>query len=271
MTTVPTKQLSGLGTIATQNASSVSITGGSVSGLTLVATAGVQLLSTGEIQTIGVGNGSVSGNARGIGAIDLQTSRALATQVASGAYSFVVGSNNTANTTNAIAIGDSNVANQVNSIVTGNQGISRYHTCHTHGISGFSSTAGTAQTHLVMLRGETTDATLTELLTPARWSIAANRTFVFDILITARRAATDDESAGFRVTGVIDRNAATTSVALVGSVTKTVLGRDHAAWDVTVDADPTLGIGSLRVRVQGESGKTIRWVAFGRLVEVSGA
>ena len=45
----------------------------------------------GALQTKGIGGGSVIGNARGLGAIDLQTTRLLATEVASGVFSTVNG------------------------------------------------------------------------------------------------------------------------------------------------------------------------------------
>jgi len=56
----------------------------------------------------GNGNGSTTGNARGTGAIDLQTNRGAATQVASGNYSTVIGYRNTASALDSFAIGDSN-------------------------------------------------------------------------------------------------------------------------------------------------------------------
>ena len=52
--------------------------------------------------------GTIGGNARGSNAIDLQTSRTIATQVASGTGSIVIGQNNTGSGGNAIAIGINN-------------------------------------------------------------------------------------------------------------------------------------------------------------------
>jgi len=63
----------------------------------------------------GNGNGSTTGNARGTGAIDLQTNRSAATQVASGNYSTVIGYRNTGSGTYSFAAGQSN-------LVSGNNG-----------------------------------------------------------------------------------------------------------------------------------------------------
>lgn len=62
---------------------------------------------------------AVGGNARGQYAIDLQTSRTAATQVASGTASFAAGSNNTASGANSTAIGNSSAASGSNSLALG--------------------------------------------------------------------------------------------------------------------------------------------------------
>lgn len=55
-------------------------------------------------------NTIIGGNPRGLGAVDLQTQRTAAIQVASGAGSFVMGVNNRASGTQAVAIGSSSIA-----------------------------------------------------------------------------------------------------------------------------------------------------------------
>lgn len=61
------------------------------------------------VQSYGIGNGAVVGNARGVGASDLQASRTLATQVASGKASWIPnGRNNAASSTRSVAAGDGN-------------------------------------------------------------------------------------------------------------------------------------------------------------------
>ncbi|MBI4784002.1 MAG: hypothetical protein HY785_22180 [Oscillatoriophycideae cyanobacterium NC_groundwater_1537_Pr4_S-0.65um_50_18] len=285
-----------------------SITGGTISGLTSFATTGMAIGSTGALQTTGVGSGSVAGNARGTGAVDLQTIRTAATQVASGNYSFVAGSNCTASSTSAIAIGNSasasgtsaiaigtlaaasslnavaigngstanstnaialgsSTASAFNSIATGSDAVSRRNGEHTHS-SGQASAAGDSQVSTILLNGITATATVTELTNPARIALVNDSTIQFEINVVARRTDADNESAAYELKGCIDRNTTAASTALVGTVTKTVVAEDTAAWDVAVTADTTNG--SLKISVTGEASKTIKWVAFCRLVEVQG-
>lgn len=91
-------------------------------------------------------------------------------------------------------------------------------------------------------------------------------TWLFSILVVARRTDADNESAMYKLEGGIDNNANT--VALVGTVTKTVLAEDTVAWDVNVLANNTTK--TLDVQVTGENAKTIRWVAVVNLVQVTG-
>ncbi|HNW97448.1 MAG TPA: tail fiber domain-containing protein [Bacteroidales bacterium] len=76
------------------------------SALLQVSDSGLVIKSTGEIQTIGKGTGTIIGNARGLGSIDLQTKRDTANLVASGQYSVIGG-------------GISNLANYNYSTVSG--------------------------------------------------------------------------------------------------------------------------------------------------------
>ncbi|OGR50829.1 MAG: hypothetical protein A2049_02105 [Elusimicrobia bacterium GWA2_62_23] len=79
--------------LANVNAASLVIAG---SGLSIATSAyagasGVFISSGGAVQTAGAGHGSVAGAARGLGAVDLQTSRIVAGQVAGGQFSFLGG------------------------------------------------------------------------------------------------------------------------------------------------------------------------------------
>lgn len=98
--------------------------------------------------------------------------------------------------------------------------------------------------------------------------IPSDSTYGFDILISARRTDADNESALYRHTGCVDRNALASTTALVGVVTKAVIAEDTAGWDSAVTADATLG--GITVTVTGANGSTIRWVAKVSLVEVTG-
>lgn len=250
---------------------------------------------------------SAGGNKRGAFAVDLQRDRASAARVASGQNSVIVGGasntasgnwsavlggeNNTASANYAAALaglnnsasgdyaatlgGAENAAGGIYSSAAGYYATAR----GLYGASAYASgrfaALGDAQTGRYVLRTSTTTATTTEMTSDGSAGSSTNRvvlpndsTYVFDILVVARRTDVDNESAGYRFTGVIDRNATAGSTAIVGTVTKTVLAEDSAAWDVTVDADTTNG--SLRVQVNGEAAKTIRWVAIVNTVEVVG-
>lgn len=137
-----------------------------------------------------------------------------------------------------------------------------------HAAGNFSS-SGDAQVSELVARNQTTDATTTELFldgSSERCTIDSDTSWMFTISIVARRTDADNESAMYKVEGGIDNNAGTT--ALVGSVTKTVIAEDTAAWDVTVTADNTNN--ALTIDVDGEGSKTINWVAKIELTEVSG-
>lgn len=81
--------------------------------------------------------------------------------------------------------------------------------------------------------------------------------FSLVINIVARRTDANDECAAYRFEVVADRNGATS--ALVGSVTKTVIAEDTAAWDADVTVDDASD--SIVITVTGELAKTILWFA----------
>ncbi len=137
--------------------------------------------------------------------------------------------------------------------------------------SGRFAASGDAQGSELVVRNSTSNATQTELFlngSSLRITLANDTTWAFEALIVARRTDADNESAAYRITGCIDRNDNAASTALVGSPTVTVISEDAAAWDADAAADTTNG--SLNFRVTGEAGKTIRWVGWVRLTEVTG-
>jgi hypothetical protein len=136
--------------------------------------------------------------------------------------------------------------------------------------AGIFTGAGDAQKSLYILRNSTTNATATELFTDgsaSRLVMPNNSAWTFTMLIVGRRTDATGGAAGYQVSGVIRKDTTAGSTALVGAVTKAILGETNAAWDVTVTADTTNG--SLRVQVTGEAAKTIRWVASVDTVEVT--
>ena len=283
---------------------------------------------SGAVQAHVADSTSTGGNKRGANAVDWQTTRSSATQVASGLQSVVVGgSGNTASAQYATVLGGfGNVASslvsmaggylctasfyesvafgynatssgqasfsmglQTNASAEGSQAFGYKTTASgneslAHGLqsvanklcqrsmaSGRFSGDGDAQASDLVVRNSTANATQTELFlngSSARITIPNDTTWAFECLLVARRTDADNESAAYRITGCIDRNANAASTALVGSPTVTVISEDTAAWDVDAVADTTNG--SLNFRVTGEAAKTIRWVGWVRLVEVTG-
>lgn len=243
--------------------------------------------------------GAIAGNARGNFSVDLQTSRSIAAHVASGANSAVLGgTGNRASGTSSVAVGDNveatnsyataiggsaNTASGTASICLGGSNSTAsadYGTTigyqasatfygQTALASGGFTGAGSAQGSHATLRGTTTDATPTEIFlngSNQRMSIPTDTSWSFLIQVIARRTDADNETNTYLRFGAIDNNAGTT--ALAGTVQSLSTVEEQAAWDVTITADDTND--SLKISVTGAASKTIRWVAFVTLVQVTG-
>ena len=271
---------------------------------------------------------ATGGDKRGSYAVDLQTLRSSANQVASGSYSSVIGGqsnrasgqwgttlggfgnlassmaataggyfcsatnfeafsfgyNCTASGLHAVALMNFATASGADSMSFGYSTTSSASYSFAHGAycvankqgqrafaPGRFAANGDAQASELVVRRSTTTATQSELFldgSSSRITIANDTTWAFEAFIVARRTDADNESAAYRITGCIDRNTNAASTALVGSPTVTVISEDTAAWDVDAVADTTNG--SLNFRVTGEAAKTIRWVGWVRLTEVTG-
>jgi len=99
-------------------------------------------------------------------------------------------------------------------------------------------------------------------------SIPNDTTYAFSIYVAARRTDADNESAGYRIEGVLDRNAAAGTTDFVGTPTTTVLGEDVAAWDAVAQVETANG--GLRVLCTGEAAKNIVWNAVFNITKVTG-
>lgn len=110
---------------------------------------------------LGVPDGTlVGGNVRGFGAADLQSSRGSATQVASGAYSAILGSSSTANNTGSIAIGYNSTSSGVysttigaNNTATGTSSIAMGLNCsasNANSITIGNNLSGTHESHIML-------------------------------------------------------------------------------------------------------------------------
>ena len=134
--------------------------------------------------------------------------------------------------------------------------------------SGGFVVEGDAQTSVHVSRQITADATARELFldgVSSRLTINSGRSMCFDILIVARSSG--GQSAAYRVHGLIENVAGTTTLVPPPSPVVEVLGEDDAAWDVSVQADNAND--ALVIIATGNTGDIIRWVATVRSVEVS--
>lgn len=141
--------------------------------------------------------------------------------------------------------------------------------------SGRFTALGDCQHEQVILRVQTVGAVTNQLLADGtvdsadrRISIATDSTYTFTGIVTARRASTANESAGWEIKGIIQNSGGTT--AFVGTPTVTLLGASAGAstWVIAITANDTLD--HLRIDATGETGKTIRWGAYVNLMKVAG-
>lgn len=133
---------------------------------------------------------------------------------------------------------------------------------------GKFSAVGDAQSTVLIVKGQTTDENPINLVANGTsWvTIPTDTTWMFRVSVVARRTDADGESAAYENIGCLDNNAGT--VALVGSVSQTVVAEDTSAWVFANAADNTNK--ALANYCYGESGKTINWVARIELTEVTG-
>lgn len=154
------------------------------------------------------------------------------------------------------------------------------------GIDGWASgTPGDSafiltQSYRMTLRASTTDATATQATSdgaavsefnrPALSnSLGASVITVHGIVTASGTGNNVTDGKGWEIACVL-RRGTSGNCALVGSVTKTVIGEGSGAttWDITLTADTTYQ--TLSLAVTGESGKTIRWAADLRVVHCTG-
>jgi len=229
--------------------------------------------------TVGGGTGSTI-NAASDGAVIAGGSRHTATgtstaigggsdNVASAAGATVVGGRtNTASGQDSTVLGGiTNVASGMTAVASGQGAIADANGMRAHG-SRFT-VAGDAQDSTVNVKVETTTATQTTLSLHGGGAllIPADTTWAVSALVVARRTDVDGENAAFRIDACIKRDAGSTT-ALVGTPIVTPLGATAGStWAATLTTSTP---GNINVRVTGEAGKTIRWLANIRIAHVSG-
>jgi len=132
-----------------------------------------------------------------------------------------------------------------------------------------AQTEGDYSTKRYVLHGVTTDDTETEIfvggVASTRIPVPTDTTVTADAVFTARRTDATGHSAGFHLYAVADNFSGTT--ADVGNVYEVTIADDSGNLAVDLQADDTTD--TIKVLVQGEASKTIRWMCVVTTVEVS--
>lgn len=193
------------------------------------------------------------------------------TNTASGLYSTVIGGqNNTASGSYSSAVGGSNAtSNAFNSIVLGGtygsvKGISNYVVSSSSSASYI--TPGASQAGCLILAKTTSDATPTVIATNNSAPASSNQftlanystAYVRGSCVAAVNGAFTTKVWTFDA--VIRRGASAATTTIIGSVAKNIIAADAGAatWDITIDANTTLG--GLRVTVTGQAATQILWI-----------
>jgi len=263
---------------------------------------------TGSILSNIPDNGTAGGNKRGTYAVDLQTTRSAATQVASGNYSVIIaGDTNTANGTYGVVVGGytntssgyasfigggyNNVSSGTGSFVgggayntaDGNESVIPGGTrATTRGMFGKYSFAnsrfvidGDNQIGTSVLSGAITiigPSVLTSTgALPNTTNINIlpdNHTFAVTATVVARIVGTG-ESAVWKVEGVVKRGTGVASTALVGTPAITTLAMDAALSATYPDlVAENTTYGAAEIQVTSLSGTAVHWTCKFDTIEV---
>jgi hypothetical protein len=242
---------------------------------------------------VSIGSGALSlqvpdgtakcGNVRGTGAVDLQTARGSAIQVANGFYSIVTGGSSTASNYYAVSMGYSNTASGYASVAigynnsaSGSYSVALTYRSHTNNVSSkvvigssFSGINGAYQIGQLGLGAITTDATATLLKSDTNVVSASNmcalqnnNAMAFTIEVVARNTSTG-MTGRWETKGLIKRGSNASATALVGTPTITLTNGDSEGWIVAgaiaIAADTTNG--ALTITATGAASTTIHWMA----------
>ena len=140
---------------------------------------------------------------------------------------------------------------------------------------GNFSADGDAQSSSYILRCTTTNATFTTAQNNGADIVVPNDTSVMFIAnITGRRTdqvnAANSDNANYKLLGLLHNDGG--GIALLGSVSKTVIAETDSGWDVqaTVTGTGSSGSDKLNIQCKGASSKTVNWVVKLETVEVKG-
>ena len=234
---------------------------------------------TGTAVVAQVPNNTISGgNARGANAVDWQTTRGSAAQVASATNSVISGgiSNQASGNTSTIAGGQDNVMDGTlswcpgGSLATarGRWGVGVW-------ASGFFAARGDAQALDAVLRRQTTDATPTRLTADNAAAGAANTINIPDnctlsaiMIVEGRQTTAGGGRYKHHQFVLLSRDAGAGSVTIATSTAGVLSLGVTVGWAVSITADTTNG--GLAVTVTGVAATNINWVARVIAVEVVG-
>ncbi len=225
---------------------------------------------------IGCGTGSFKTQAAANG-IAIGGSESASVTAATG--SVAIGQNTQATGQYTFATGYSTTAAYQGSIAMGPRAATDF-------VGEFAFTAGVwsilsdAKMSLTVLRRDTADATPVEMVAQAadagaanganRIALTNNSLYMYDCDVIARKSTTGTDYSAWNLKFAINREANAASTALVGTVTKTLVGQTAGAsgWDVNVTADTTNG--RPNISVTGQASTNIRWVAGIKIVKCQG-
>ena len=171
---------------------------------------------------------------------------------------------------NAIALGSEASAEAHDSVAIGRQSLARH-----PGVvqaNGRFASQGDAQHGTYILRTSTINGMPgVEMFFDGvggaeRLTMTTDTTWVWEATIVAHRFDAQD-SAGFRLKGVLTCGSALNSIQMLGAPSKEILARSQSGWDVAAVADPING--SLKITVKGTNGQTVRWMAVVSTTEVT--
>jgi hypothetical protein len=122
---------------------------------------------------------------------------------------------------------------------------------------------------VITLTVQTTDNSLTEMVTPQRVILRANSTTGYEITLVGQRMnVSTPEFIYWLGSGAITRGAtaADTNIPNATTSTRRSATTNGMQWNPTISADTVNG--ALKIQVKGSSGMTIKWVAKVKLTEV---
>ena len=214
----------------------------------------------------GIGSFIGGGGQAGANAASGQNSMILggASNIASSSYSTVLGGlSSTSNSVASISMGRQATTRSVDGIVA-----------MASSSAPIGSTVGSAQTSILVLARQTTDATATVLASNSSGASGSNQVilpnnsaYYFTGEVISGVTAGGD-SKGWSISGVIKRGANAGATTLVGStVTSLYADAGAATWTIGLTADTTNG--GLKVTFTGQASTTIRTVCQIRTTEMT--